>query len=662
MMQARGASRVGFVLLTMLLATAVFMVSGAKAEAVDWQEILFGPSQQQWREENRAYGYDRCTDSIDQTVEECRASVDAAVDGGDIDIQAGYAPGTNIGSGGRLLLGGARTASTAAQAATSGARLSAQGVKVGQSVAMQVGIAGTLARQYNVDPETTDLVQSSGGEPGWVGGLNTFAGGRVVFTSVSDPAAGLTGTMTLRVDSTICPAGMDYYVCRSAWESYFGVDGRLSIEAVSGAGGSSFGFTAFFVWNGSQYVPASRTVTLTKTSDETFVRAQLLGSADQITYYPVGHSLRPEPAPDGLTGTVSNTINCKDSAGAITAYTYTQELSGGTVIDLPEQLCPAGTVLVDSVDTFQAPGSEVQTIGQAGNPDWVTNIPTEFPNCLSTACELSLWNVTNGQTPANCGNYALGCPDWWTDAAKADNYRCQFGTYEVPLMDCAAFRKAGAVSPTEGMIYDPQGKYDMEALKDLTQDQKIAKLDEMIRELEDWKKANPDKVPVVNPQPEPVPPGVTDPDVNKPDGQRCFPSGWGLMNPVSWVLQPLKCAFIPKQGLSAPKTSAMIQASGVGLVTSGVAGVGSAVVSIFDLGGSSCGEIINTPLNMFVQAGGPAEPFIVSSCSPIISAVGNVVRPALIVLSIVATFFTAANAIALGFDIKILERMTRNRD
>jgi hypothetical protein len=65
-------------------------------------------------------------------------------------------------------------------------------------------------------------------------------------------------------------------------------------------------------------------------------------------------------------------------------------------------------------------------------------------------------------------------------------------------------------------------------------------------------RADPGSDPAPTPTPTPtgpVPGDAGQPDPTDTEGNACFPSGWGMLNPVEWIYKPVKCAlawaFVP---------------------------------------------------------------------------------------------------------------------
>lgn len=94
-------------------------------------------------------------------------------------------------------------------------------------------------------------------------------------------------------------------------------------------------------------------------------------------------------------------------------------------------------------------------------------------------------------------------------------------------------------------------------------------------------RVDPDAPPRAKPPEDPdekcqtgcVPPGVGPERNPDPDTSKCLPSGWGLLNPIDWVLKPVKCALVwafqPTMSLQARlvQVQTAMSGSGIGTVT-----------------------------------------------------------------------------------------------
>jgi hypothetical protein len=150
-----------------------------------------------------------------------------------------------------------------------------------------------------------------------------------------------------------------------------------------------------------------------------------------------------------------------------------------------------------------------------------------YPQCSTQICLLELYSVEKG----DC--FALGseCAGWHTDPNKADRYRCTYAGVARALSDCDAYapiftpgrlESGTGYAPVPGAT--PGGATSM-----------------------------PPRIPETSPVP----------GADNETGE-CFPSGWGLLNPVEWVVKPIKCAmtwaFVPRQSVVRDKTEAMSEA------------------------------------------------------------------------------------------------------
>ncbi|QHT54717.1 hypothetical protein GXP71_00435 [Cellulomonas sp. H30R-01] len=183
------------------------------------------------------------------------------------------------------------------------------------------------------------------------------------------------------------------------------------------------------------------------------VEVSILYSRNQtgevLRWYPEGHALRPE-TPDPGSGTVTQTLECIDANGhtqTVTADTV-GTLTPGAVLELPDLLCPEGSVTAGFGATWRpSAGQEQQLIPETESPSWVTEIPSQYPQCLTTTCYLQLSHLNEDGTPTSCGPQAEQCPNWYIEASRAEDYMCKWGPYPVDLNYCSVFREPGRVTP-----------------------------------------------------------------------------------------------------------------------------------------------------------------------------------------------------------------------
>lgn len=190
----------------------------------------------------------------------------------------------------------------------------------------------------------------------------------------------------------------------------------------------------------------------------------------------------------------------------------------------------------------------------------------ETPLCNTSrstgGCELS---VELDGKPCTAGN--VECESWASEHSKSENdqrYKCRFGPYTLPMSACGLLEKAytelGAPATQENTDGDPatQGGN------------------------------HPNGSPVAAPAPVVAPrvPGSagsvgTVPDASTKE-KECFPSGWGLLNPIEWVMKPVGCAlsaaFEPKKPVEGRITAMRAQFANkvpmtwLGIGTNGISG------------------------------------------------------------------------------------------
>jgi hypothetical protein len=540
--------------------------------------------------------------------------------------------------------------------------------------AMQGGLGPTT---LTVDESATDLPLLPGTPEGWTQNPSCVyapitAGNRVCFEVMLYPGFNVPGTV--QVDYWLeGPLASANVTSASAAAKRFSQefmagsaqltvnrrasDGTLSAFTLNWANGSHF-FNDV-----SDDLTSRRSFTHTVASGRTFDHVEIAvggyPSIQPFQWYPPGHELYVPPVAGGLAGEFVTSVQCISPTGS-SVLTAVSPVADG-VAEIPETMCPDGSVMGSYNVTFLPVEGDPVVVFDGANPDWVTELPTEFPRCIdgSEDCTLTLWQTVGSQPALYCGTNAVGCPDWWDQVqTHPDSYQCKFGSYSIDLSYCALYREPGTISPTIGMNIDADGNISLTERLDTIEKAAYDTLDAIKRAAEEfW--AN-HEWPEPAPEPLPDPDGGWDwnppPPENIPEESReCWPSGWGVFNPLSWVLMPLKCAFIPQNGLNLTKINAALAASAIGVVGTGITGVGAAIADI-DSGTTACGPIVETDPSVFL-----GETLIVSSCNPLIQGLSDVVRPILAILAALSALFVAANAIALGWDMRMLEMLTRSK-
>lgn len=312
--------------------------------------------------------------------------------------------------------------------------------------------------------------------------------------------------------------------------------------------------------------------------------------------------------PQGYHGTIRTRLECiAPGWTAPTTIVSAQriDVEQGGRIPVPPATCDPPSVAKTAVVEYQADGtSSWVPVGSGDASATVTTLVDDYPSCFSstgaTLCELQLQRTANGTTWDTCGPLAEYCPTWVTEWSETpDLFRCRFGPYTVDMTRCSAFRQPGLLLPNVGEDADADGK--------------------------------PDPVSPTAPVPEQLPNPVQDSTTGEPvplptdvpgaDDQprECWPSGFGIFNPLSWVLMPIRCAFEPspqkvqqfRDGLR-DKWEGSTPGLVVGGITAAVGAAGAVVVA----GGCSGIQIPTGWLNRdaFSDAGFPASFTILDAC------------------------------------------------
>lgn len=338
------------------------------------------------------------------------------------------------------------------------------------------------------------------------------------------------------------------------------------------------------------------------------------------TWYAVGNPSRPADSSAGQ-GTITRRLTCTDGT---TTATQTQaipvNIAAAGTFAYPELDCPSGMVVKQfGADLTPSTGGTPQTV----IPDTATSgdvqaIPSQYPQCLSSACALRLFKQPavgspSGTPAADCGDGAAACPDWYTDPARASDYQCEWGPYTVSLDHCSVYRVPGEVLPNSYVAPDGTTTY-------------VA-----------W----------------PPLPSASASASPSPTSGDCWPSGYSAFNPLQWVLMPVRCAlswaFVPSAATSTAWQSFVTDASARPPVNVAVGGVQFTNAVISGLSGS--GDCTSLPLQM---AGGPMGP---SASFDLCAAVqsdgqttwGQRLRDVLTVVFIGAGCFIAYHRVAASF-------------
>lgn len=223
-----------------------------------------------------------------------------------------------------------------------------------------------------------------------------------------------------------------------------------------------------------------------------------------------------------ITGQIRTTIKCRPNAGGpditIVVPETSIDVAPGSDIPIPDALCPAGYTAVQTKVDFKKPSDvDFTPIVDTPTPDYMTELPQLYPLCFveGASCTLTLWKTLPGGLES-CGTNGELCDGWAQSPGARENYECYYGDYPVEIDKCSAFRY-------------PQ----------------LGKLPNV--------KADGTPIPIEAPAPTSAGNPAINPGTGLPfpfpvpgsgaEETACFPSGWGIFNPVSWVYMPIQCAL-----------------------------------------------------------------------------------------------------------------------
>jgi hypothetical protein len=154
-------------------------------------------------------------------------------------------------------------------------------------------------------------------------------------------------------------------------------------------------------------------------------------------------------------------------------------------------------------------------------PTALTTTETDFPECLGHVCVTTLWKLVGGQE-LDCFVHPDDCAQWATDPDRSTLYTCTYGPSGTAFADLTDIGLEGCYA--YGPTFDKEKRAQGVKLSDPSSDPGS----------QDCGNGGCDN----DPKPKPSPPPVS-------GESPCWPHGWGIFNPLEWVLRPLKCAFIP---------------------------------------------------------------------------------------------------------------------
>lgn len=317
----------------------------------------------------------------------------------------------------------------------------------------------------------------------------------------------------------------------------------------------------------------------------------------------------PAPAPAAPTGAavqINSTATCTPTAGGaattVTSSSATFHAGDASYPPVPSGVCPSGSVRTGF-------SSVVHALTDTTVPDTIIVKPMTLPTTAPTAHPE--W------APCYAGGAAYPCRLVLTHTASDGSTRPYDSAVDYPIFDPAT---------------DPTGMKDPGP---------------------DWScKWGPLAVATTECRPVYTDVPVGRPNPNSQDN--CDGSGFSF-NPVSWVVVPLKCLFIPRQSVvqaaSATVTTAW-NGTALGTVSTAVSGAVAPVVALKDnTGPTSCdGPAFVIPQLPTMPHSVTLHPF--STCNSLTAYVLGIYLPIASAAIYLGGFFAGTRTLLKGFDVE----------
>lgn len=344
-------------------------------------------------------------------------------------------------------------------------------------------------------------------------GANYYGAGKPYFECiVLDTTSPITGGLSMNCKVTFRPAGtagqtLDTASNHRAWcRSATGVMTSLGVGTLKTAAGSSSWKSGDgdVIWKN----PCAAGSTLYSVNLSSTDKDKIPTLADGQGSLPFSYFSPYSPSAEQFPQSINDPLRrleciiAASNGQTYSAVTGQYRDSNGT---LPAVKCPElpqGVNMVGiKVESVTETGERTNLLDQTTTPEY-QKLTTDFPECGTGACILDL---RKSSTNKSCFMAPDACADWFADPNKTENYKCRYGEHSVTLSECNIY------APT---FQEEAVKTGKTVLGDIAQTTPVPRAD---------------PTPETGDQPSP-----------------CWPTGWGVFNPLAWVLQPLQCAFVPR--------------------------------------------------------------------------------------------------------------------
>lgn len=324
---------------------------------------------------------------------------------------------------------------------------------------------------------------------------------------------GRTLTYTGKVPRPIAPQETPYYWCFTSTNPDDNANGSVWFRR-AGSSGAGESITTQF---GSSACPVTNDVAFMTVAGRTS-NGSPLGTFTpyDFEWSTTGSGSWSQPA--SSSADPDRTISCQVTGSDGIVYdAQTETFRESMVSAIPAPVCPVlpPEVYPERIKIDELGGPQpAELYNEPTTPEY-QQFQQTFPDCDSGTCMLDLLKNDKScfQTPADC-------LDWFSDPNKTSTYSCTYGSVAVDLAECNVYAPSFTSDPSAGTQYgDPTTGEALPSTVPNTRDAQYSNG------------------------------SVADPS----QPRQCMPTGWGVLNPIEWVLRPVQCAlewaFVPRQSV-----------------------------------------------------------------------------------------------------------------